>query len=323
MKRLIKYWNTFSSDGARFSDCSTKYEILPMIVADEADEVDLIMLADHFNVPLLTSDMTVLKPENKWDRSLSISHALKVDEVKKGRGMYSDEVYQVYLGFITLPKPFTEVLKPINAIDVPVNEEQVYEIINNQVYGVDQVGETVDGGIVLVKGGWNYYHEIKLLGYSLESFEEAAGITEHGFYDDTSSCNGCNKYDSNDNNYTYNFRYVESTGELLGVNCGCFDEFCKSEEGLSHYQDNADEAMELSTAQEHESNGKLKHLERFIGGMVDGRGGYWRGYGSTRESTPEKALKEYQEKAPGKSFIFSHDESGQFQTYFSIWEVIE
>ena len=54
--------------------------------------------------------------------------------------------------------------------------------------------------------------------------------------------------------------------------------------------------------------------------MVDGRGGYFNGK-STREGTPKSVLAEYMALKPDSVFLFTHDESGQFQTYFSIWEI--
>ena len=79
-------------------------------------------------------------------------------------------------------------------------------------------------------------------------------------------------------------------------------------------------SVELDVAEKLEEQKKIKHLERFIGGMTDGRGGMYDGE-STREGNPVEVLAEYQDKHPDKQFLFTHDESGQFQTYFSIWLV--
>lgn len=322
MKRLIKYWSTISSDEHSFSECSSRYEILPELVSDEAGGKELRALAKKYNIEIRTYVFT-REDGGRSRHGLTITHAVKVEETKSGRGMYSDEKYQVYLGFITLPKA-DGTLKPLASLDNPVTHDQAIEIVNLQEYGVDNYGETMDGAgdqCVLVKSGWNYDHEISFLGYSLESFEKSLGITEHGFYDDTENCSECGKFDSRDNGYTYNFRYVECKGNL-GINCGCFDEFCESEEAIEHYKDNTEECMNLTGAKALTDKGKLKHLERFIWGMVDGRGGYYAGK-ATREGDPKSVLEEYQTKYPKKSFVFTHDESGQFQTYFSIWEVTQ
>jgi hypothetical protein len=158
-----------------------------------------------------------------------------------------------------------------------------------------------------------------LAGYSLESFEKVLDINDHGFEDDTDNCSECGLFDSRDNGYTYNFQYVESMGNL-GINCGCFDKYTSTDEGIDHYSDNASECMELSAAKKLARKGKLKHLERFIGGWTDGRGGYYEGK-SVREGKPESVLEEFQAKYPDRSFVFTRDSSGQFQTYFSIWEI--
>ena|SRR3990167_2843335 len=56
------------------------------------------------------------------------------------------------------------------------------------------------------------------------------------------------------------------------------------------------------------------------GGMTDGRGGWFRGE-LTREGEPETVLAELLERNPEGEYVFSHDESGQFQVYFSVWRV--
>jgi hypothetical protein len=44
MKRLIKFWGNYS-DKCEFSNCSTKYEILPILVDDAAGNKELQELA--------------------------------------------------------------------------------------------------------------------------------------------------------------------------------------------------------------------------------------------------------------------------------------
>jgi hypothetical protein len=315
MKRLIKFWNVYSSDGAKFSTCSTRYEILPQIVDDNADDSDLVALADVFKLRLASHEVFVT--ENQFGRALVVTHSMMLDETMPNKSYgREEERLQVFLGLISLPSRGP--LKANMEVGKAFTLELAQEVAHNQYYGVSDYGETVDKETVMIKSGWNYWHEIKLLGYSLESFEKVLGITEHGFEDDTFQCSACNKWDHADNGHTYNHRYVDY--DRLGVRCGCYAEHCK--ENFMDYADDFKKAMELDTAKELEGEGKLKHLECFIGGMTDGRGGYYRGYGSTRESSPEKALKEYSEKFPEKQFLFSHDESGQFQTYFSIWEIV-
>jgi hypothetical protein len=169
--------------------------------------------------------------------------------------------------------------------------------------------------------GWHFFHAMRMAGYSLEKFKKILGVEEDNcnFHDSVFDCSHCNKYDYTDNGYTYNYRMTEY--EQLGLRCGCWDEYAESDKAIEEYTDDHSKAIEMKNAENLEKKGKLKHLERFIGGWVDGRGGYFNGK-STREGKPETVLIEYQKKFPKKKFIFSHDESGQFQSYFSIWEVV-
>lgn len=316
VKRLVKYWQRYKGDEAKFSTCSTEYEVLPYLVSYDDGDHALISLAIR-----LGYEMTgpILKPEEpKYGyRQLQITHAVQVGTKKTTRWNETEEV-PVYLGFITLANGS---LKPVPDCTGTVDADQGYAMVGMTEYGIDDVGETVDGGVTVVKSGWDYYHHLPMLGYSLESFETAMGITDGGFHDDTIRCDACNKYDSRDNGYTYNHRYVDSKG-TLGINCGCYDEYASSPEALFDYVNQAESAMELSAAEEHAKAGRLKHIERFIGGMVDGRGGSYGGK-YCREGSPDKILADLRAKFPKSDFVFTHDESGQFQTYFSVWRVVK
>ena len=315
MKRVIKFYNTHNSDGIKFSDCSTEYEILPILVDDTAGIDELLSLLPKLNLSAQCEPVSNEKPQYGW-RSLKITNAIQVDTYKSKRYRETESL-PVYLGFITLPDengplPLQESIGNEN-----ITTDTVYEICNNQCYGVQDIGQTVDNETILVKSGWNYFHEIPLLGYSLEKFEQVAGIDEHGFYDDTDRCYNCNLFDSRDDGYNYNFREVD--GDWLGVNCGCYHEACKNE-FLSFVNDSS-KCIEKSVANELVESDQIEFVERFIGGMVDGRGGYYDGE-SCREGNPESILNDLLKKDSEGEFIFSHDESGQFQTYFSVYKVL-
>lgn len=304
MKRVIK----FTQENPIFSDCSTKYEIMPILMPDSADCSDLARIANNLDLQV-SEDFTA--ESLKYSCALYVTHAVCVSQVGSDR--------KQWLGFITLPKHSQKYYLDLKeSIGNEMTTEDASNTVNNQHYGVDEYGETVDGGVVLVTSGWNYFHEIPLLGYSLEHFEQLLGVTEHGFYDDTERCQACGKFDSRDNGYRYNFREVD--GGYFGVNCGCYHEAGK--DAYESYINSSDKAIEGSIAKELESEGTLEHVERFIGGMVDGRGGYYAGK-PTREGKPESILKALLSKEPKARFIFSHDESGQFQTYFSVYRVVE
>jgi len=249
---------------------------------------------------------------------LFVTHAIQVGTHVKTHSFRSEEneTLPVYLGFITLPRD-SGYLPLVETVGNPVTLKQASEVCNYQAYGVSAVGEMVDGPITVVKSGWNYFHAMPMLGYSLESFQEVLNITEQGFEDDTTSCDGCNKFDSRDNGYQNNFR--EHDGEWLGINCGCFDEACAG--NIEPFIDDPDTAIELKTAEKLAADGALEHVERFIGGMVDGRGGFYAG-AACREGTPTKVLKTLKAENPDARYLFTIDETGQFQTYFSVWLVI-
>ena len=301
MKRLIK----FHSDNGKFHNTNTERKLFPILVGDNAGMAELYAYAMKLDVQNL-GEYTAETPQYGWN-PLDITHAIKI----------SDNGYKTeYLGFITLPK--ADQLPLLETLDNEVSLDQAREIVNNQWYGIDDVGPTVSNDTVLVQSGWNYYHEIPLLGYSLESFEEVSGITEHGFYDDTYACHECGVFDSRDDGYTNNFRVVGDS--LLGINCGCYFDACKND--WESFIDDINNPMELSAAEALAEEGKLIHIERYIGGMVDGRGGYYAGK-SAKEGNPKEILKALKKENPESSYIFSHDESGQFQTYFSVWQVVE
>lgn len=321
MKRLIKYWSSYNETS--FSDCSTKYEILPVLVDDSAGADELKRLAREHGYAYRTK---VTEPKREGYRPNKITHSLKLSEtlpmpqhsIRKDR-----RKMHVFLGFITLTTSQSDnAILPLNkGLNKRVTSKQANDIVNSQAFGVADVG-TIGKENMIVMESWNYYHEIKLQGYSLESFEKHYGVDktknkgERYFSDSVSQCGECGEWDHQDDGYTYNFRVIG--GDLLGINCGCFKEACKN--SIEDFEDNTDTPMELEAAEELKKEGRLIFLERFIGGMVDGRGGSYGGK-STREGTPAGVLAEYKKKFPKASFVFTHDESGQFQTYFSIWKV--
>lgn len=308
MKRLIKYrpsWtNIHDRDAeANYSNCGTKIEVLPHLVSDNAGIKELREFAKKLGFG------TNLKAINTKTND-RITHSLRLREtVSVGQDNVS-----FYLGFITI-KP-SKVLALKESVNNEIDYDSAMEIINSQAFGVDDVVEMISGETVLIMDGWDYFNELELHGYKRAKFEEVLGIDNTYFWDDVARCDACYKYDFIDDGYTYNHRELE--GERLGINCGCYAEACES--NLEAFIDNADKAMQLDTAENLEAQGRLKHVERLIGGMVDGRGGFYAGE-YTREGNPESILKEYKTKFPKKSFVFSIDESGQFQTYFSIWQV--
>jgi hypothetical protein len=84
------------------------------------------------------------------------------------------------------------------------------------------------------------------------------------------------------------------------------------------YVNNPKKCIERDDALELAEKGKINHIETFIGGMVDGRGG--RIYGEeVKEGHPEDI---FNELSNDKDLIFVLEDQGQFQTYFSVYEVV-
>lgn len=328
MKRLIKYVNRYSSDKATFSTCSTEYTVLDL-VNDDFGYKELRELAKLHGLETVGNCFNPSKDDKTWNRSFKISEAIQLKETKQKINSFNGKIEEelpFYLGFISLPEPgkydvqlpFSET--PDSELPEEINGESfIYQVCNTQDFGVDDICE-VNGELYIIMSGWEFYHILPLMGYSLESFYKLAGTEELTFYDEVDFCHECGTRDWRDNGYTYNFRIVDEC-TLLGLNCGCFDEFCKSTDGLESYKDNPDSAMEPEAVEYHEEQGNLKFLERFVGGMTDS----WRHHSydgkSVAISSPEEALKKYQSEFPDSSFVFCHDESGQFQTYFSIYKV--
>lgn len=324
MKRLIKYWNQYNSDGARFSTCSTHYEVLDL-VNDDFHYKELKQLAETHGFETVGKCFDPSRDDKSWGRSFKITEAIKLKEVHQETNCGKIEEYQYYLGFIEIKEDRYVDLPPVETANTPLPEElddecTVHAICNGQAFGVDDVREIGDSGLHIVIQNWNFFHELPLLGYSLESFKEMAGTDEYTFNDKVDFCHRCGAYDWRDGGYTYNFRIVEG-GAILGINCGCFDHHCKSDEGLESYADNTDSAMEPEAIEHHMEFNNIEFMERFVGGMTDS----WRSHTYNGEtvaiSSPEEALKKYKSKYPDHSFLFCHDESGQFQTYFSIYKI--
>lgn len=319
-KRLIIFYNKFESDKASFICSSTEYKIFPNLYPKEYNEENLYELAKKLKLKPLKNKIEII---NRYD-NIKLSNVIELKDKKIIKDFFNkEEFYTQYLALIDLNQ-FNHVIEFKKSINNKISEDESYGIINCQSYGIEDVGEHVKGGNVLVKKGWEYYHTLPLLGYSLKHFEKINNINHHGFYDDTFWCDHCGLFDDRDDGYTCNYRIVNN--KFFGINCGCFKDFCESDESLDFYKNNTENAMELNSAQSLKNNKKIEFCERFIGGMVDGRGGYWNGQkegsGRCREGDPKSILKEYKSKFPNTDFIFSHDESGQFQTYFSIWKIL-
>lgn len=298
MKRLIQYTQPYNDDAFDFSDCSTKFTVLPVVVNDDTGDTELLAAAKKLGI---VTKGKALKKTEKNSRFSRITNAIALPEG--------------FLGFIQIPRSDLPIAEKT---DGKLTEEQCREIVDCQECGVQDVGEHVDGQYILVKSGWDFYVDLRLLGYNHEQFLEVMGAEDYGFYDDTSMCSCCCKYNDNDNGYVSNFREV--AGEWVGVECGCYKEAMEDFSRIENeFMNNPERAVERDVAEQHEKDGNLFFIERFIGGFVDhGRGGFFAG-NSVRNGQPDRVAKALD--SMGVNFVFSHDESGQFQTYWSAYAV--
>lgn len=317
MKRLIKYNNVYASDKAEFSDCSTIYEVLPYVVEDNAESSDLRSLAIELG---FNPAGNAQKVESKRWSSIKITHAIPIGEVEV-KDYFKTEMHTQYLGFITIKEPTPyQSETPYLSVDVAcegtLTQDDCYNIFNHQDFDIYGPIELDSENLMLIQS-WSAYHYLNILGYKFDDLMKISECEETIFDDSVTSCGECGAWMYNDNGYTYNYRIVNDC-ELLGLECGCYDDHMKN--NWSERINDTKTPIELNIAKELEESGELKHLERFIGGMTDGRGGWFNGE-SCEESSPEEALEKYQNEMPECDFIITHDESGQFQTYFSIWQV--
>jgi len=292
MYRLIKYSNQYESDNFNFSDCSTRYEVLP-ILATTLDEAK--------------KELKRYKKElfiNERGGYMTIGAAIDSGEV-------NSKGHKIYLGFIKLPDYTT--IPALQSVDNPIDGNLLYEAIN---YGIYLDAIQIDGENRLLIGSWRAFHELQLLGYqNFDSMLETHGIDSSVFDDSVFRCSGCGEWDYNDSGYTYNYRIVGC--EIYGLHCCDGLKEAQLEEIDSFINDSSkfiDDSVIEALGE------KIRKINTYIGGMVDGRGGYIGGQ-RVDEGDPKTVLEKYLKKNPNKQYLFGVDESGQFQTYFSIYEL--
>jgi hypothetical protein len=288
--------------------------VLPLIVTEEAGTIELQEACNQFNCEIQSG---VVQPKtSRYRRDLTITHAIKIGQKEINNSFRSEtKIVSEYIGFITLPENHNNCLEPIEDCAGKIDFEDFYNILNDQCYDFYDVAE-IDNETLLVTSSWSAYHYTGLIGYQeFDQLLKDLEIDGQVFDDSVSRCDECGAWMYNDAGYTYNYRIIGCT--LVGVDCGCMESLQAESYTSDFYLNNADNCIERSTADQLVENNEIQILETFIGGMVDGRGGYINGQ-STREGVPSEILAEYIEKYPDYNFIFIHEESGQFQSYFSI-----
>jgi len=266
-----------------------------------------------------------VKSISQWREAQAVA-VLDLAEEGKRYG----ELKKLVLGWVKIPDVEYWTGKGKGAVPVraeigPMSEEDFQAYINDgggvDQWGIADFGETVDGESAVIISGWHFYSVGPLLGYTWQSILENYGASEpFGFEDDSDSCGECGLIDTRDNGYTYNFRWLESHGAYYGVRCGCYLEAVKG--ALEDFVNKPEEAMPRESVEELVDEGKLEFVRRYIGGLTDpGRGGYYDGE-RVENGDPTEIMAAALKADPDGEYLFSHDESGQFQTYFSLYRVI-
>lgn len=221
MKRLIKFWGNYS-DKCEWSNCSTRYEVLPILVDDADGDKELLEIALSNNIKYEALE----KVESKswaYRYDIQLTHALRLTEkTKQDSGVYLPNKIEprvTWLGFVTLPK--STVLEPKDTLNNKLTVLQCCDIVNLQECDIDDVAD-INGEVTLIRQGWDSYHGIALLGYSMDSFLKHYKIEHATFSDEVAHCHECGQYVYETNGYQNNFVVVEECN-LLGKPCGCYD----------------------------------------------------------------------------------------------------
>lgn len=316
MKRLIKFWQTYETEGIKFSSCSTNYEVIPVIVGTDASNKELRLLSEKLKIK--TAGCV---KKGTGTRPLTITHAIKLKERKKvsdyscgnKRGF---NWHTMYLGFIDISLNEYCKTKVMEDCTGKLNRDTFETIISDSFFNVQDIIK-LDGEDTALVTSWDAFHWPELLGYQKwDTLLKDLEIEDSVFDDSVFQCGACGEWFYNDNGHTFNYRLVNKC-ELYCLDCAKDFE----SKNIEEYLDNAQKCVQSETLQKMDDSSYEK-LETFITGMCDGRGGSFDGE-FTRELTPEEVLKEYKGKTPDSKFFFVHEESGQFQTYFSIYKRIE
>lgn len=316
MKRLIKYFSPYND--FEFSNCSTKYEVLPHLVPDGAGPKVLLELARKLGLTRANgAKVKTMKFKNEWEskREHKITHCIELKQTSPANHC-GNETYHWKIGFITLHENHLPAVEKCNG---KMTKDLALKIVDGGYYHASNTCE-IDSEYMLIIENWSYFHSLELLGYSREKFEKCLGVKSTVFDDSVSSCSQCGEYNYNDNGRTYNFRMTPD-GEYLGLECGCFDSYSK--EHVEEWANKPEQCVESESIESLVKEGKAEFIQRYVGGMTDS----WRSHSYDGESVeignPKDILENLLEKNPDGQYVFCHDESGQFQTYFSVYKLIQ
>ena len=145
--RLVKYHNSYASDGCRFRNCGTVFEILPEVEdAGNAGSQLLCALAKKYNIPILDTYVEVdnTRAENKLNAVVQCAETFPHPDYFTGE----PEQLTVYLGWVQIPCDDFEEL-PISLVKKDFTKETaekfIYDVLSHgqDDFGIRDYGDQV------------------------------------------------------------------------------------------------------------------------------------------------------------------------------------
>lgn len=320
MKRAVKLWNEYQNDSFRFSDCSTRYEILPFLVNNDLDgDAALASVAEFLGLEIGQPEKIEIDERGLRGSRIKTVNAFKLNETKNLPSRWNEEQKSVpvFLALLDIGER-DSVLPFVESLEGKIDSDLMWKIIQSGDFSIRDIID-LSGEKNLLIESWQAFHILALYGYQdFKTLLNDLEIDDSVFDDSVFQCGECGTWDYNDSGYTYNYRVIGC--DIYGIReCSCGHEVaaeCLEEEYVNNPETCVEnEVLELI-------KGRAEKIETFIGGMVDGRGGYINGE-SVREGHPAAVLKEFLSKNPDGKYFFVREGSGQFQTYFSIYQLNE
>lgn len=322
MYRAVKFPQMYASDGSA----------LRALHADRATFLDIVSATDSAaELKKIATDMGLayhkksVRAVNKYHdyQMPATTRVIELVERETTRfGLRSDETSPIYLAWVKIPEVAGLPIRTVVSDDVSDAEIENFRLEGDySQLGIGQYGDDENGKCVIAVGDHSFWAIGPLLGYSVNAVCAMLGGAEDNitFDDQVFYCQGCNTLQEDTDGHMYRYRQVD--GELFGIACGCAAE--AELECIEDYVNEPDKQITAESAERLVESGNLVHVARYIGGWTDpGRGGYYDGE-SVENGEPEGVIKALLEASPDASFVCSVDESGQFQTYWSVYRLIE
>lgn len=311
--RIIFYWNSFSTDEGRFSDSSTKFDVIGKVYNEIPSDEEMVRVAIDEDFIEKNQKCEFVDVENRSEYGLMVVRNAKLF-IKSFHG--KDK--QVFLGIIQVPRQKS--IKPLDGPEVKVTPEILSEAANYQDFGISDIGCDIDGNPVLVMEGWEFYPLWKLYGYNEESIEEDTGVEILGFNDENFRCDGCGAIMSTTmNTFSSNQKFIEENLEMIGVQCGCFKDYCV--ENVGEFINNTERAIDKSALKQLVNDGKAVHYSDLCYGWTCGMDNPADAINELYELAGRGGLDlaEEDEEDSSEGVLFQVDCVTPFNTGFSMW----